>query len=126
MVNVQHNCRANNCKFAANRSVFQEREEFKAKAKDIVHINPNDYMLNCVKTRDFRYVGLFSLKQSVPEQMVAIREGAEREVCNKSQKTARANIGTTTVIISKDEGNQVFDDSSVDEMLGGNGVIDSD
>ena len=122
MVNVQHNCRANNCSFSATRSIYQEREEFRNKAKEIVHINPDDIMLNCVKMHDYRYVGIFKIEPATIDQMTLIREGAEREIFTNSQSPPA--LGTSGA--PKEHSNQVCDERSADEMLNGEGGYDSD
>ena len=124
MVNVQHNCRANNCSFSATRSIYQEREEFRNKAKEIVHINPDDIMLNCVKMRDYRYVGIFKIEPATIDQMTLIREGAEREIFTNSQSPPA--LGTSGA--PQDHPSQVYDinECSGDEMLYGEGGYDSD
>lgn len=49
MANMQHNCQINKCKYKETSSIFQEQEEFKGCTSEIVHINPDDLILNCAK-----------------------------------------------------------------------------
>ena len=122
MVNVQHNCRANKCSFSATRSIFQEREEFKNKAKDVVHINPDDIILNCAKMRDQRYVGIFKVEAASLDQISSIREGAEREISTRNQKSST----TEAFGASLDQPTQVYNEISADEMYNDEGGYDSD
>ena len=75
---------------------------------------------------DFQYIGLFSIKKAIPDKMVAIHEGAEREVSSKSQKSAAANDSSRYDIVFQDQVQQVYDDSSTDEACDKYGAIDSD
>jgi hypothetical protein len=86
-VNAQHNCSEHRCGTANTRDVYQEREKTDQTRPAVLHIMPQDVVLNTAQMRDAVHVQKFRQCLAVLDTDQLITESAAREVV--TQKALR-------------------------------------